>query len=68
VEEYKIWTKHGEKGDVADDQGGDDESMPNEAGVNRKHMVSEERSINREDVINDRFTIYTREDGKHQSK
>jgi hypothetical protein len=42
--------------------------MPNEAGVNRKDMVSEERSINREEVVNDRFTIYTGEDGKHQPK
>jgi hypothetical protein len=29
-------------------------------GVNREEMVSEEKSVNREEVVNDRlFTIYT---------
>jgi hypothetical protein len=31
-------------------------------------MVSEERSINREEVVNDIFTFYTGDDGKYQPK
>jgi hypothetical protein len=34
--------------------------MPDVVGVNREEMVSEEKSVNREEVVNDRlFTIYT---------
>jgi len=56
MEGYTIWTKHGEEGDnIADYQGGDDESIPDIGGVNRVEVVNEETSVKREVVVNDVF-------------